>query len=32
MRRVNEKELLLLVLFGVAAMMFLTGVVLIFNA
>jgi hypothetical protein len=29
---VNEKELLMLVLFGVAAMMFLTGVVLISNA
>jgi hypothetical protein len=29
---VTEKELLMLVLFGVAMMMFLTGVVLIFNA
>jgi hypothetical protein len=28
----TEKELLFLVLFGLAAMMFLTGIVLIFSA
>ena len=32
MGSMSEKELLFLVLFGIAAMMFLTGIVLVVNA